>query len=81
MWNSGYNGFDSKPSTLFGLVRRLGINLLILEFGRWSLRQMQAAIDEFLTGNTRIDPIVEAALQRLPIAVEKAETKSCSGGA
>ena len=59
----------SKPSALFDLQRRLGVNLLILEPERMSLRQMRATIDGFLTGKTDIDPIVESALASLPASV------------
>jgi hypothetical protein len=52
----------SRPSALTALVRELGINLLILETGRVSLRQMQAMIDVFLAGKSGLDPRIEAAL-------------------
>jgi hypothetical protein len=52
----------SQPSALFALQRELGINVLVFERGRLSLRQTRATIDAFLTGKTDLDPEIEAAL-------------------
>lgn len=52
----------SRPSAPFELVHNLGMNLMILETGRMSLRQLQATIDGFLAGKTSVDPEIEAAL-------------------
>jgi hypothetical protein len=51
-----------RPSQLTGLMRNLGINMLILEHDRVSLRQMQGMIETFSTGATSLDPVVGAAL-------------------
>ena len=52
----------TKPSDLYGLQKELGINVLILEPERLSLRQMQATIDAFLQGGSTVHPLVESAL-------------------
>lgn len=52
----------SRPAQLAGLMREIGLNLLILEHETVSLRQMAGLIDAFLRGATGFDPGVEAAL-------------------
>lgn len=52
-----------RPSSMFRLLRSLGINLLILETEALSLRQLTALIDEFMRTKTTLDPAVEAALK------------------
>lgn len=55
-----------RPSSMFRLLRSLGINLLILETEAMSLRQLTALIDEFMKTKTTLDPAVEAALKHEP---------------
>ncbi len=52
-----------RPSQLTCLMRTLGINMLILEHERVSLRQMQGMIETFTSGATALDPAVDAALR------------------
>jgi hypothetical protein len=52
----------TRPSHLTGLMRNLGINMLILEHERISLRQMQGMIETFTSGATSLEPAVAAAL-------------------
>jgi len=70
----------SGPSALSELRHRLGINLLILEPGQTSLRQMQAMIDGFLAGKTEIDPVIESALLGVPTVAKRNEAAICSTG-
>lgn len=52
-----------KPTRLMGYMRDLAVNLLVLEYERLSLRQMQGMLETFVRSETGIDPVVEAALQ------------------
>ncbi len=52
----------AAPSALFGLIRALGVNLLILERPRMSLAQIRAAITSFVAGRPSIAPEIAAAL-------------------
>ncbi len=52
----------AAPSALFGLIRELGVNLLILERGRLSLAQIRAAITTFVAGKPHVSPEIAAAL-------------------
>jgi hypothetical protein len=70
----------SQPSALFALQRELGINVLIIEEGRISLRQAQATIDAFLTGKTRLDPVIAAALSGAPGAPDAQPAHACGSG-
>ncbi len=52
----------ARPSDLYGLLKDLNTNVLILEPHGMSLRQMQASIETFLAGKGELNPAVEAAL-------------------
>ena len=51
-----------RPSSLFGLVNELGVNMLIIENERMSLGQMLALVDGFVGAKVAIDPLIKAAL-------------------
>ena len=70
----------SRPSALTMLVRELGVNLLILETGCVSLRQMQAMIDAFLNGKPGLDPLIEAALAGRGTPAATGGGNGCSRG-
>jgi len=55
----------AAPSALFGLIRELGVNLLILERGRLSLAQIRAAITTFVAGKPHVSPEIAAALAQV----------------
>ncbi len=57
-----------RPSALYGLVNDLALNMLLIENEQMSMRQVQGAIDAFLKADPVLDPAVEAALERLPVA-------------
>ncbi len=52
----------ATPSALYGLIRELGVNLLILERTRLSLAQIRAAITTFVAGKPDVAPEIAAAL-------------------
>lgn len=54
----------SKPSSLFDAQRRLGANALIIDPGRFSLRQMQATIESFAVGSSESEPAVDEVIRR-----------------
>lgn len=66
-----------QPSALFGLMRRLGVNMLILETGRLSVAQLRASLDTFLAGKVELDPTITAALAGGPVACSQ-ESPSCA---
>lgn len=70
----------SQPSALYALQHELGVNVLVFERGRLSLRQMQATIDAFLTGKTGLDPVIEAALAGATADPEKQNPDNCGCG-
>ena len=70
----------AKPSGLLALLRTLGVNLLIVETERLSLRQVQATISDFLAGTTSVDPIVESALAGLPASNGESPACGCPTG-
>ncbi len=67
----------TRPSDLYGLQKDLGINVLVLERERLSLRQMQASIETFLAARSSVDPAVEAALSGAVTA--GGDCTSCNG--
>ncbi len=67
-----------QPSALFGLMRNLGINLLILENGRLSLRQMQATIEEFLNSKGSPHAAVENALAAVRTPSTDSDSTPCA---
>lgn len=69
-----------KPSALFGLLHNLGVNLLILETGHMSLRQMQATIDGFLAGKAAVHPDVAAGLAASATQASRIEASACTCG-
>ena len=67
-------------SFILSLTRELGVNLLILETGCVSLRQMQAMIDAFLNGKPGLDPLIEAALAGRGTPAATGGGNGCSRG-
>jgi hypothetical protein len=63
----------TQPSALFTMLRELGINVLIVEKGRTSLRQAQAMIETFLSAETQVNPAISAVLSGAP-------TEASAGG-
>lgn len=59
-----------QPSALRMLTRELGINLLILEKGRFAVGQARASIETFLTGRTSTDPRVAPFLPPMGLGDE-----------
>ena len=70
----------TQRSSLFGLQRELGINVLIIENGRTSLQQARATIDSFLSGKSRLDPVIAAALPGATSAEPSGEPDLCNCG-
>jgi ribose 5-phosphate isomerase RpiB len=70
----------AQPSALFALQRELGVNVVIVEKGRGSLRQAQAIIEAFLTGKTHLDPSIEAAIDGITTAAPASRPRLCESG-
>lgn len=68
-----------RPSSLFGLVNELGINMLIIENERMSLGQMLALVDGFLSSKAAIDPVIEAALRDGALSESGGTCVPCNG--
>ncbi|UCG15912.1 MAG: hypothetical protein JSV19_11525 [Phycisphaerales bacterium] len=68
-----------RPSSLFGLVNELGINMLIIENERMSLGQMRALVDGFVSAKTAIDPLIKTALGDGPSSESGGACAACGG--
>lgn len=59
----------TRPAALYELMRRLGLNFLILETERLAVRQMQALMDTFLDGELGQEAVIADALDGRSTAV------------
>ena len=71
----------SRPSAMFGLIRELGINMLLIENERMSVGQMLGLIERFLAGRPAVDPLIERAIASAGGAAANAAAAAPAGEA
>lgn len=71
----------SRPAQLVGLMRELGLNVMVIEQDAVALQQARGMIESFVHGNLAIDPLVAAALADQPSGAEAAASPGGPAGA